>query len=140
MFGNIVKLENFRPFFNPILRNISVSSKLFANNIFIVANDQDFEDKVLKSQKLLMVGFFEPYCNLCKMQLPRAEKIANEYKDKFSLAEVDIEQQTDVELKTVIKRIPSLAFYKNGEMSKEILEGVREMEEIRNFVEQNIEK
>lgn len=86
MLKNFIKLKNFQI---PIQKNISTTSKLCLDNIFNITNEKEFDRKVLEAEVPVLVGFFSTDCHKSKMLIPKTAMIANEFKDKISLAEVN---------------------------------------------------
>ncbi|KAG5669621.1 hypothetical protein PVAND_017506 [Polypedilum vanderplanki] len=138
MLANITKLKNFQTLSYPALRSISTTQKLNLDNILKVHDEMDFHRKVLTAEVPVLVGFYSKKCNLCKMQIPKTSMIANEYKDKILMAEVYVEDAKEVAKHHDIKTIPSHAYFKAGQMMKQ-LPGLQEMDNIRKFLQHNME-
>ncbi|MCL4306191.1 thioredoxin [bacterium] len=77
--------------------------------------DQSFGDTV-KSNKLLVVDCYADWCGPCRMIAPIVEDLANEYAGRVAFAKVDVDQSPDVSRQFHVSSIPTLLFFKNGEM------------------------
>lgn len=84
-----------------------------AGNILELNND-NFEEVVLKSDKPVVVDFWATWCMPCKMLAPTVEEIANEYKDKYKIAKLNIDDAMDVATNFSVMNIPTLIFFNKG--------------------------
>jgi len=82
----------------------------------ISLTDEDFEAEVLKAQTPVLVDFWAPWCGPCRMASPVLDKIAEEYSGKVKVCKVNVEDQRLVAIDNGIMSIPTLNFYKNGEL------------------------
>lgn len=87
MIRNITRLNITKSLVKPLHRSIATTSHL--HEIFKVQDEKDFEERVLKSKKVVIVDFMALWCGPCKLLTPRIEAIINENKDKVSLAKVN---------------------------------------------------
>jgi thioredoxin 1 len=78
-------------------------------------NDSDFEDKVLKSATPVLVDFWATWCGPCKLAEPILEELSETYKDKVSVAKVDVDANTKYSEKYGILSIPTTILFKKGE-------------------------
>jgi len=82
----------------------------------IEVNDSNFEEIVLKSDKLVIIDFWAEWCGPCRMVTPIIEEISEEYDGKVLVAKVDVDKNPGISSKLGIRNIPTVMFYKNGEM------------------------
>ena len=79
--------------------------------------DQNFDDQVLKSPHPVFVDFYAPWCGPCQQLGPIVEKLAQEYEGKdIVIGKVNIDENADIAEKYGILSIPTLLFFKNGEI------------------------
>lgn len=76
----------------------------------------NFEEKIKVGDKLVLVDFFATWCGPCKMLAPIVSEIANEYKDKINVYKVNVDENQELAIKYGIVSIPTLVFFKNGEV------------------------
>jgi len=78
--------------------------------------DAEFEETVLKSDKPVLVDFWAEWCGPCRLIGPLVEQLANEYDGKAVVVKMDVDANPEVPVKYGIRNIPTLLFFKNGEM------------------------
>jgi thioredoxin 1 len=84
-------------------------------------SDKDFETEIMESDKPAMVDFWAEWCGPCKMVGPIVEELAKEYKDKIKIGKMDVDQNRETPARFGIRNIPTLIFFKNGEVAKTII-------------------
>lgn len=78
--------------------------------------DKNFEEEVLKKEKLVLVDFWASWCGPCQMLAPVLSQFAEEHKDKLKVGKVNVDEQRDLAIKYNITSIPTLILFKNGEI------------------------
>ncbi|MCA1833803.1 MAG: thioredoxin [Actinomycetota bacterium] len=89
----------------------------------IHVGDADFEDKVLKSDKPVLVDFWADWCGPCHMVAPVLQEIAGE-KDSVQIVKVDVDANPEVSRRYGILSIPSMLLFVDG-VEKRRLVGAR---------------
>ena len=54
--------------------------------------DQNFEEKVLKSDLPVLLDFYAEWCGPCKMMSPIIEEMAKEYEGKAYIYKLDVDK------------------------------------------------
>lgn len=107
------------------------------SNVIEVQNKDDFINKVLNSEKPVLVDFWAEWCGPCKQLAPRVEEAAQQYGDQIKVCKVDIEEHRDLAVQYGIRSIPSLLIFKSGEVSGAQV-GALTQEQLGEFIDTEI--
>lgn len=73
-------------------------------------------DKILDSEKLILVDFYAEWCAPCKKMKPYLEEIDVELKDKVKVIRIDVDENQALSKELRIEVLPTLQLYKNKAM------------------------
>ena len=85
------------------------------SNVVEVLNKDDFVEKVINSEKPVLVDFWAEWCGPCKTLAPLVETAAEEFKDDITVCKMDVESNKDTAAEYGIRSIPTLMIFTNGE-------------------------
>lgn len=77
--------------------------------------DKNFEEKVLKSSKLVLVDFWAPWCAPCKSLAPAIDEVAAEIAE-VSVLKCNIDKNPESPSKYKVRSIPTLTLFKDGKV------------------------
>ena len=71
--------------------------------------------------KPLVVDFWATWCGPCRMVAPILEQLAAEYDGKIVVGKCDVEENDELAAEYGIRNIPTLLFFKNGEVVDKLI-------------------
>ncbi len=94
--------------------------------------DADFPQTV--SQGVTLVDFWAPWCGPCRMIAPVLDELAEELKDKITVAKVNIDENPQVAGQFGIMSIPTLIVFKDGKPVNKMIGG-QPKPQLKAFIE-----
>lgn len=95
--------------------------------------NESFEKEVLKDEGIVLVDLYATWCGPCKALAPVVHKIAEENVGKVKVAKIDIDQNMEIAQKYGVQSIPTLLFFKEGEVKQSML-GLQDKEKIEAVI------
>jgi len=87
----------------------------------IAVIDSNFEQIVLKSDKPVVVDFWAEWCGPCRAISPIIEELATEMAGKAVITKCDVDACSEIPMKYGIRNIPTILFFKGGELKGKIV-------------------
>lgn len=90
----------------------------------------NFKD-VINSSENVLVDFHATWCGPCQTLAPILEEVKNDVGDSLRIVKVDVDKNQQLAAQMGVRGVPSLFFYKNGQLIKSA-SGVLAKHEIKN--------
>jgi len=87
-----------------------------SSDTIVNVTDASFENDVVKAGRPVLLDFWAEWCGPCKMIAPMLGEIASEYKDKVTVAKLNIDENPKTPQKFNVRGIPTLILFKNGQV------------------------
>lgn len=81
----------------------------------VTITTENFET-LKNGQKPLVVDFWATWCGPCRMVAPIISELAEKYDGKLVVGKCDVEESEELAVQFGIRNIPTILFFKNGEV------------------------
>jgi len=105
------------------------------SDLITEVTDQAFENEVLKSVGPVLVDFWAPWCGPCRMLTPILTKLASQYQGKIKVVKLNTDENPDTATKYNISGIPTLLFFKGGQLVNQVV-GIKPPEELKKMIDE----
>ena len=82
--------------------------------------DNSFDTEVLQSDKPVLVDFWAPWCGPCKAIGPLVEELSEAFGEQIKFTKCNVDNNPVTPGKYGIKAIPTLIFFKDGNVVEQI--------------------
>jgi len=82
--------------------------------------DNSFDTEVLQSDKPVLVDFWAPWCGPCKAIGPVVEELSESFGEQIKFTKCNVDNNPVTPGKYGIKAIPTLIFFKDGNVVEQI--------------------
>ena len=90
--------------------------------------------EIAASSKVVLIDFWATWCGPCRILSPTVDEIAAEYEGRVAVAKCNVDDAQDVAMQFRIRNIPTLLFFKNGELVERLV-GVVSKQEITSILD-----
>lgn len=95
--------------------------------------DKDF-DKTIKSNPVVVVDFWAPWCGPCRAMAPIYDEVAEELKDKSVLfTKINLDENSQAPSQYGVMSIPTLIIFKNGKPAEQMI-GVQDKKGLKDKI------
>ena len=86
--------------------------------------DDNFEAEVLNADKPVLVDFWAAWCGPCRVVSPIVEEMSKDYDGKLKVGKLNVDDNNKVASRYGIMSIPSLLFFRAGQVVDQIVGAV----------------
>jgi thioredoxin 1 len=86
------------------------------SNPAVEITEANYMDKVINTDKPVLLDFWAPWCGPCKVMGPIIDELADDYGDRAMIGKINTEQQQKLAAMYKIRSIPTLVVIKNKEI------------------------
>ena len=86
----------------------------------IKVTEATFQNEVIDSSDPVLVDFSAVWCGPCKMLDPIIKQLAGEWDGKVKVVKIDADENPNIVMKYQVMGIPTLLFFKGGEIKERI--------------------
>jgi thioredoxin 1 len=101
----------------------------------VPVEDATFNQKVLKSDKPVLVDFWATWCRPCLMVAPVIDDLAEEYSGKVTFLKLDVDHNPQTTSKYNVMSIPTIMVFKKGQPVTQYV-GFRPKTELKKGLEE----
>lgn len=84
-------------------------------------NETNFPSEVLDSKLPVLVDFWGEHCGHCKSLTPLLDQLAGEMAGIAKIGKVNVGSQMPIAVRYGVKALPTLLFFKNGEVKDQFI-------------------
>ncbi|MBM3808299.1 MAG: thioredoxin [Acidimicrobiia bacterium] len=110
-------------------------SALMASEKVKVFTDANFGEEVKNG--IVLVDFWATWCAPCRRIAPIVDQLAEEYTGKLTVAKVDIDENPMTPSKFMVRGIPTLLLFKNGDL-KETVVGLETKDRLAQLIDKHL--
>ena len=96
-------------------------------------------NKILEENNVVVVKFGATWCSPCRAMEPIVESVARQLENKAKVMSIDVEEEPDLATKYKIRNVPTILYFKNGELKDKSVGAMSESDfinRINNLIEQ----
>ena len=79
--------------------------------------------ELIESGQPLVIDFWATWCGPCMRLAPIIDQLATEYEGKVLIGKYNVDEESDMSTEFGIRSIPTLLFFKDGELKAQLIGG-----------------
>ena len=99
----------------------------------ITINKNNFEEEVLKSEKIVLIDFWASWCGPCRMMSTVIDEIAEELGENVKVGKINVDNNQELAIQYDVMSIPTIMIFNKGNIVKTFI-GVTDKNEILGYL------
>ena len=87
--------------------------------------EETFENEILKSELPVLLDCYADWCGPCRMMSPVVDVMAEKFAGKIKVCKLNVDEDGEAVIPYRVMSIPNFLFFKNGEVVKNLIGGMR---------------
>ena len=84
--------------------------------------------EILSGDQPVMIDFWASWCGPCRMLAPTVDEVEKDYEGRVVVAKCNVDDADEVAMQYRVRNIPTLMFFKGGEMVNRLVGAVPKKE------------
>lgn len=101
----------------------------------VIVDKESFDAEVVQSAMPAIVDLWGPQCGPCLALMPAVEELAGQFEGKVKFCKLNVAENRRLAITLKVMSVPTILFYKNGEMTDRITGDEVDIDAIRTRAE-----
>jgi thioredoxin 1 len=97
--------------------------------------DNDFDSSI--KEGVVLVDFWAEWCAPCRRLAPTVDQLAEDYTGRVTVAKMNIDDNPSTPMRFMVRGIPTLLLFKNGEL-KETIVGLAAKDDLIRVIDKHV--